>query len=50
LAAGGSSDLKREGDEGKRKKRRKKHRELDEEDFDLIQQNTGIEVKKKKRL
>ena len=47
----GSSSLKHEGDEARKKKRWKKHlRELDEEDFDLIQQNTGIEVKKKKRL
>ena len=42
--------MKREGDEGRKKKRRKKLRELDDEDFDLIMQNTGIGVKKKKRL
>ena len=42
--------MKREGDEGRKKKRRTKLRELDDEDFDLIMQNTGIGVKKKKRL
>lgn len=51
---GGSQDSrhKREGDP-ERKKRKKKNREprqLDEEDFDLIQENTGREIKKKKRL
>jgi hypothetical protein len=41
------------GSEHERKRRKKKNREprqLDEEDFDLIQENTGKEVKKKKRL
>lgn len=44
--------VKQEGDEARKKKKRKhrRPRELDEEDFDLIQQNTGLEVKKKKRL
>lgn len=45
-----------ESKEGEAKKKPRKHhrqrriKELDEEDFELIQDNTGQEIKKKKRL
>ena len=43
-------DEEHEGHEHRHKKRKKVERQLDEEDLELIHENIGVEVKKKKRL